>query len=61
MIKEVERRHVDFAHRVAVVKHSREGRVPTHKFVDELQSLIEEELRMVEADELVMKNRKRAP
>ena len=53
-------KHVDFAHRVNVMKFSREGRTPTPEFVKTFKELIEEELRMVEADEMVVSNRKKA-
>ena len=40
------------------LKYSRDGRCPTEEFVAEFQRLIEEELRMVEADEQVIASRK---
>ena len=55
LIKEVEKKHLDFSHRVTQMKFSREGRRPTSEWVTEFQRLIEEELAMVEADELVLK------
>eukprot|EP00974_Lingulodinium_polyedra_P079771 7723752-Lingulodinium_polyedra.AAC.1 len=47
----------EFAYRVNQVKYAREGRCPTNEFVREFQSFLEEELRMLEADELVAKHR----
>ena len=59
LIKEIEKKHGDFAHGVNQMKYAREGRTPTEDFVKQFQDLIEEELRLVEADEMVQKNRKK--
>ena len=58
-VKSVEKKRADFAHRIEIMKFSREGRTPTQEFVMQFQSLIEDELRLVEADELVIQNRKK--
>ena len=57
-VNSVEKKRADFAHRIEIMKFSREGRTPTQEFVMQFQSLIEDELRLVEADELVIQNRR---
>ena len=59
LIREVEKKHGDFAHRVSQMKYAREGRLPTDEFILQYQSLIEEELRLVESDEMVLKTGRR--
>ena len=41
------------------MRYSREGRTPAPEFVAQFQSLIEEELRLVESDEMVIQNRRK--
>ena len=59
LVKEIEKKHSDFAHRLNQMKYAREGRTPTEEFVKLFQDLCEEELRRVESDELVLANRKK--
>ena len=50
-------KHTYFIHRVNQVRYDRARNAPTAEYVSQMQSLIEEELRMVEATELVQMNR----
>ena len=59
IVKSVEKNRADLAHRVDQLRYSREERSPTPEFVVQLQNLIEEELRLVESDEMVILNRKK--
>ena len=52
----IEQKHQQILHRVSQIRYAREGRAPTMEYVDQLQKLIDEELRMVESDELVRSN-----
>ena len=53
LVQCVEKKRTDFAHRVDQLRYAREGRTPTPEFVAQFQSLLEEELRLVELDEVV--------
>ena len=59
LVRSIEKRYPEFAHRINQMKFSREGRAPTDDFVKQFHSLVDEELRLVEADEMVTKNRKK--
>lgn len=60
LVKEVEKIHPEFTQRIEQMKYSREAKVPNEEFIRRFTQLIDEKLKMVEADELTKKNRKRA-
>ena len=61
LVKSIEKRHPEFANRINQMKFSREGRAPTDEFVKQFHALLDEELRLVEADEMVTKTGRRHP
>ena len=58
LVKNLDKKSEEFAHRVNLMKYAKEGRCPTDEFASEFQKLLEAELRMMEADEMIAKNRK---
>eukprot|EP00974_Lingulodinium_polyedra_P121269 11178444-Lingulodinium_polyedra.AAC.1 len=50
-------KYKEFAYRANQVKYAREGRRPTNEYAKEYQSLLAEELGMLETDELVAEHR----
>eukprot|EP00974_Lingulodinium_polyedra_P102893 9960410-Lingulodinium_polyedra.AAC.1 len=60
LTRNLEKKHEEFTFRVNQMKYARdarEGRCPTNEYVKEYQTLLGEELRALEADELVAKKR----
>eukprot|EP00975_Prorocentrum_lima_P062601 12886547-Prorocentrum_lima.AAC.1 len=51
MISKLEAKHSQFSHRVSSVKYSREAITPTLETARQLEEVIMEELRILEADE----------
>eukprot|EP00975_Prorocentrum_lima_P004899 1067602-Prorocentrum_lima.AAC.1 len=58
MISKLERKHQQFSQRVCSVKYSREARTPSLEAARQLEEVVMEELRMLEADEKAAENRK---
>ena len=58
LIRPVEKKNSEFAHRIDQMKYDREGRTPNEEFVKRFHDLVDEELRLAEQDELVVQNRK---
>eukprot|EP00975_Prorocentrum_lima_P055197 11571650-Prorocentrum_lima.AAC.1 len=52
MISKLEAKHSQFSHRESGIKYFREARTPTLETARQLEEVIMEELKMLEADEM---------